>query len=70
MENLLEPTTDEVFQLPKGKVGTAANVWGDVLMANDQLHARMEKDGLGHYLNLLKMAYHWSHDEATKRHGL
>ena len=69
-KNLLEPTTDEIFQLPKGKEGTAANVWGDVLMANEQLHQRMEKDGLGHYLNLLKMAYHWSNAEARKRHDL
>jgi hypothetical protein len=30
----------------------------------------MEKDGLGHYLKLLKMAYHWSNDETRKIHKL
>ena len=34
-KNLLEPTTNEVFDLPKGKKGTSANVWGDMFMSNE-----------------------------------
>ena len=67
---LLEPTTQETFDLPKGHKGTAANLWGDIFISNEALHAKMERDGLGHYLNLLKMAYHWSNDEARKIHKL
>ncbi len=67
---LLEPTTKTTFDLPKGKKGTAANLWGDIFMHNDTLHQRMERDGLSHYLRLLKMAYHWSNDESKKKHGL
>ena len=67
---LLEPTTKTTFDLPKGKKGTAANLWGDIFIHNDTLHQRMERDGLSHYLRLLKMAYHWSNDESKKKHGL
>ena len=67
---LLEPTTKEVFDLPKGTKGTAANLWGDIFINNKILHQRMEKDGLGHYLRLLKLAFHWANDEARKIHGL
>ena len=67
---LLEPTTKATFDLPKGKKGTAANLWGDIFIHNDTLHQRMERDGLSHYLRLLKMAYHWSNDESKKKHGL
>ena len=69
-KNLLEPTTDEVFDLPKGKKGTAANVWGDLFMFNQALHDKMEKDGEDHYLNLLKLCYHWSHERAKNLHSL
>jgi hypothetical protein len=67
---LLEPTTKEVFDLPKGTKGTAANLWGDIFINNKILHQRMEKDGLSHYLRLLKLAYHWANDESRKKHGL
>jgi hypothetical protein len=67
---LLEPTTSEVFDLPKGNKGTAANLWGDIFINNEALHDKMKRDNLGHYLKLLKMAYHWSNDEAKKIHGL
>ena len=67
---LLEPTTKATFDLPKGKKGTAANLWGDIFIHNETLHQRMERDGLSHYLRLLKMAYHWSNDESKKKHGL
>ncbi len=67
---LLEPTTQEIFDLPKGHKGTAANLWGDIFINNETLHSKMERDGLGHYLNLLKMAYHWSNDEARKIHKM
>ncbi len=67
---LLDPTTKNVFDLPKGKKGTAANLWGDIFIENDVLHQRMEKDGLGHYLRLLKLGFHWANDEARKIHGL
>ena len=67
---LLEPTTKEVFDLPKGTKGTAANLWGDIFINNKVLHQRMEKDGLSHYLRLLKLAYHWANDESRKKHGL
>jgi hypothetical protein len=69
-KNLLEPTTDEVFDLPKGKKGTAANVWGDLFMFNNALHEKMEKDGEDHYLNLLKLCYHWSHEKSKAFHKL
>lgn len=69
-KNLLEPTTDEIFDLPKGKKGTAANIWGDIFINNTALHDRMSKDGQGGYLNLLKLAYHWSNDKARKEHKL
>jgi hypothetical protein len=68
--SLLEPTTKEVFDLPKGTKGTAANLWGDIFINNKILHQRMEKDGLSHYLRLLKLAYHWANDESRKKHGL
>ena len=67
---LLEPTITEIFDLPKGTKGTAANLWGDIFINNKILHQRMEKDGLGHYLRLLKLAYHWANDESRKKHGL
>ena len=67
---LLEPTTTEVFDLPKGNKGTAANLWGDIFINNEALHDKMKRDNLGHYLKLLKMAYHWSNDESKKIHGL
>ena len=67
---LLEPTTKEVFDLPKGTKGTAANLWGDIFINNKILHQRMEKDGLSHYLRLLKLAYHWANDESRKKHSL
>jgi hypothetical protein len=66
----LEPTTDEVFDMPKGDQGTAAQLWGDVFMSNTVLHDKMIKDGNEHYLNLLKLAYHWSNNEAQKKHKL
>ena len=69
-QNLLMPTIQEVFALPKGYVGTAANLWGDVFMQNEQLHDRMIKEGVGHYNNLLKMVYHWSLARAIKLHKL
>lgn len=69
-KNLLEPTTNEVFDLPKGKKGTSANVWGDMFMSNEPLHEKMVKDGQGHYLNLLRLCYHWSHDKSKEIHGL
>ena len=62
----LEPTIKEVFDMPKGDKGTAAQLWGDVFMTNEVLHDKMRKDGNEHYLNLLKMAYHWSNNEAQK----
>lgn len=68
--SLLEPTTKEVFDLPKGNKGTAANLWGDIFITNEALHDKMERDNLGHYLKLLKLAYHWSNDESKKIHGL
>ena len=68
--SLLDPATKEVFDLPKGNQGTAANLWGDIFIDNETLHNRMEKDGLGHYLRLLKLAFHWANDEARKIHGL
>ena len=68
--SLLEPTTKEVFDLPKGNKGTAANLWGDIFINNEALHDKMKRDNLGHYLKLLKLAYHWSNDEAKKIHGL
>ena len=39
-------------------------------MTNEVLHDKMRKDGNEHYLNLLKMAYHWSNNEAQKEHKL
>ena len=39
-------------------------------MTNEVLHDKMKKDGNEHYLNLLKMAYHWSHNESQKIHKL
>ena len=66
----LEPTISEVFDMPKGDKGTAAQLWGDVFMTNEVLHDKMKKDGNEHYLNLLKMAYHWSNNEAQKAHKL
>ena len=56
--------------MPKGDKGTAAQLWGDVFMTNEVLHDKMKKDGNEHYLNLLKMAYHWSHNESQKIHKL
>ncbi|MDA8639201.1 hypothetical protein N9L22_05470, partial [Candidatus Poseidonia alphae] len=66
----LDPTIKEVFDMPKGDKGTAAQLWGDVFMTNDVLHDKMVKDGNEHYLKLLKMAYHWSHNESQKAHKL
>jgi hypothetical protein len=66
----LEPTVKEVFDMPKGDKGTAAQLWGDVFMTNEVLHDKMKKDGNEHYLNLLKMAYHWSNNESQKEHKL
>ena len=42
---LLEPTLDEIFDMPKGGKGTAANIWGDVFIQNEALHDKMKKDG-------------------------
>ena len=69
-KTLLEPTTREVFDLPKGKKGTSANVWGDVLINNEPLHEKLIKDGHGHYLDLLKLAYYWSHNKSKDIHNL
>jgi len=69
-KNLLAPTFNDVFQLPKGKNGTAANIWGDVLMDNSQLQDKMEKDGIGHYLRLLKMVYHYSNRMSRKKNDM
>jgi hypothetical protein len=66
----LDPTVKEVFDMPKGDKGTAAQLWGDVFMTNEVLHEKMVKDGNEHYLKLLKMAYHWSHNESQKLHKL
>jgi hypothetical protein len=66
----LDPTVKEVFDMPKGDKGTAAQLWGDVFMTNEVLHDKMVKDGNEHYLKLLKMAYHWSHNESQKLHKL
>ena len=46
----LEPTIKEVFDMPKGDKGTAAQLWGDVFMTNEVLHDKMRKDGNEHYL--------------------
>jgi len=69
-KNLIEITTHETFQLPRGKLGTAANIWGDVLMENDKLHERFHKDGLDHWLRLLKLIYHYSDAATRKKHNL
>ena len=69
-KSLLDPTTKETFDLPKGHKGTAANLWGDIFINNEALHSKMERDGLSHYLKLLKMAYHWSNDETRKLHNM
>ena len=69
-KSLLDPTTKETFDLPKGHKGTSANLWGDIFINNEALHSKMERDGLSHYLKLLKMAYHWSNDETRKIHKL
>tara|TARA_B100000767_G_scaffold185028_1_gene172615 strand:+ start:3542 stop:5581 length:2040 start_codon:yes stop_codon:yes gene_type:complete len=69
-KSLLEPTTKEVFDLPKGHKGTSANLWGDIFINNESLHTKMDKDGLSHYLKLLKLCYHWSNDESRKIHKL
>ena len=39
-------------------------------MSNEVLHDKMKKDGNEHYLNLLKLAYNWSNNEAQKAHKL
>ena len=67
---LLEPTTSQVFDMPKGDKGTAANLWGDIFMNNTVLHDKMIKDGNGHYLDLLKLAYHWSNNKAQSIHKI
>ena len=69
-KSLLEPTTKDVFDLPKGHKGTSANLWGDIFINNEALHTKMDRDGLGHYLKLLKLCYHWSNDESRKIHKL
>ena len=69
-KSLLEPTLNDTFQLPKGKKGTAANIWGDVLIQNDQLQEKMKKDGIESWLRMLKMIYHYSNNLSKKRNGL
>ena len=69
-KSLLEPTTKDVFDLPKGHKGTSANLWGDIFINNEALHTKMDRDGLSHYLKLLKLCYHWSNDESRKIHKL
>ncbi|MFL2978650.1 MAG: hypothetical protein ACJZ59_06310 [Candidatus Thalassarchaeaceae archaeon] len=69
-KSLLEPTLNDTFQLPKGKKGTAANIWGDVLIKNDQLQEKMKKDGIESWLRMLKMIYHYSNNLSKKRNGL
>ena len=67
-KSMLEPTLDEVFDMPKGGKGTAANIWGDVFIQNEALHDRMRKDGQGEFLKILQLAYNWSNDHSRKRH--
>ena len=45
-------------------------MWGDVLMQNEQLHDRFKKDGLDHWLRLLKMIYHYADHHSRKKNGL
>ena len=51
-------------------LGLFPQLWGDVFMTNEVLHDKMVKDGNEHYLKLLKLAYHWSNNEAQKAHKL
>lgn len=67
-KSMLEPTLDEVFDMPKGGKGTAANIWGDVFIQNEALHERMRKDGKGDSLKILQLAYNRSNDHSRKRH--
>lgn len=69
-KHLLDCTADQTFTTVKGNKGTAANVWGDVLMQNEQLHDRFKKDGLDHWLRLLKMIYHYADHHSRKKNGL
>ncbi|MCH1411558.1 MAG: hypothetical protein L7U48_05710, partial [Candidatus Poseidoniaceae archaeon] len=69
-KHLLDCTADQTFTTVKGNKGTAANVWGDVLMQNEQLHERFKKDGLDHWLRLLKMIYHYADHHSRKKNGL
>ena len=69
-KHLLDCTAGQTFTTVKGNKGTAANVWGDVLMQNEQLHDRFKKDGLDHWLRLLKMIYHYSDHHSRKKNGL
>ena len=65
---LLEPTLDEIFDMPKGGKGTAANIWGDVFIQNEALHDKMRKDGQADFLKILQLAYNWSNNNSRKRH--
>ena len=67
-KSMLEPTLDEVFDMPKGGKETAANIWGDVFIQNEALHERMRKDGKGDSLKILQLAYNRSNDHSRKRH--
>ena len=69
-KHLLDCTADQTFTTVKGNKGTAANVWGDVLIQNEQLHDRFKKDGLDHWLRLLKMIYHYADHHSRKKNGL
>jgi hypothetical protein len=69
-KHLLDCTADQTFTTVKGNKGTAANVWGDVLMQNEQLHDRFKKDGLDHWLRLLRMIYHYADHHSRKKNGL
>ena len=66
----LEPTIENVHELPRGFVGTAANIWGDAIMTNDKLLDAFKKNNLEHWVTLLRLAYYWSYENATKKHGL
>lgn len=69
-KNLLQPTTEHLFNLPKGEKGTAAQLWGENLVNNSALGERMNKDGIGNYHDILKLCYYWSHNASKKKHKL
>jgi hypothetical protein len=69
-KSLLDYTCKDTFTTVKGNKGTAANVWGDALIANEQLHNRFEKDGLDHWLRLLKLTYHYANQRSRKVNNL